>query len=160
MDAELKQMDKQGAARRAGQDIKNAAKAVGNLPKNFMNQVKAQIHKLDEKDEARRKGFMSEPGFRKQSFHNLKMAILYGSAATMKLTLVPWMMVIRHFSKEKDRRIRNELVSEIEAEIRICDEKINDANSEGKKQEKYELMRIREKLNRELLRVKYNSKYI
>ena len=69
-------------------------------------------------------------------------------------------MLLRHFSKDKDRRLRNELTRELDAEIRICDEKINDANSDGDKQEKYKLMRIKEKLVAEKNRVQLNSKYI
>lgn len=38
-------------------------------------------------------------------------------------------MVIRHFSKDKNIRIRNELVRELNTEIKITDSKIEDANS-------------------------------
>ena len=78
----------------------------------------------------------------------------------MKLALLPVTAVFRHLSKEKDRRIRNELLSQLDTEIKICEEKINDANSEGSKKQKYQLMRIKAKLERERLRVKTNSRYI
>ena len=63
-------------------------------------------------------------------------------------------------SKDKDRRIRNELTRELETEIRICEEKINDANANGDQQEKYKLMRIKDKLTAEKHRVQLNSNFI
>ena len=159
-DAEVKQMKKMGEKELKGKERKNALKAVAQLPKNIIDNIKKQIHKVDEKDDERRIKYMTEPGFRKKAFRNLKLAIMYGSAAQIKLAFVPITALTRHFSKEKDRRIRNELLNKLETEIKICDEKINDANSEGDKNEKYQLMRIKAKLERERLRVRTNSRYI
>ena len=159
-DAEVKQMKKMGEKELKGQERKNALKAFAQLPKNIKKKKKKQIHKVDEKDDERRIKYMTEPGFRKKAFRNLKLAIMYGSAAQIKLAFVPVTALTRHFSKEKDRRIRNELLNKLETEIKICDEKINDANSEGDKNEKYQLMRIKAKLERERLRVRTNSRYI
>ena len=103
---------------------------------------------------------MTDPGFRKKSFHNLKMAIMYGTAVQINLALLPILLIIRHFSKDKDIRIRNELIREIETEIKVCEEKITDASSAGDNKEKYRLIRIKEKLLAELARVKSNSKYV
>ena len=153
-------MKKMGEKELKGQERKNALKAVAQLPKNIIDNIKKQIHKVDEKDDERRIKYMTEPGFRKKAFRNLKLAIMYGSAAQIKLAFVPITALTRHFSKEKDRRIRNELLNKLETEIKICDEKINDANSEGDKNEKYQLMRIKAKLERERLRVRTNSRYI
>lgn len=160
MDAEAKQMKKMAEKKQKGQEVKNAVKAVTNLPKNVINNIKAQIKKIDEKDDDRRKKYMTEPGFRKKAFRNLKLALLYGGAASIKLALVPVTGLFRHFSKEKDRRVRNELINEIETNIKICDEKISDANAAGDNQEKYQLMRVKSELERERLRVRTNSKYI
>lgn len=160
MDAEAKQLKKMGEKEQKGQERANAIKAVSQLPKNIIDNIKKQIKKIDEKDDKRRKKYMTEPGFRKKAFRNLKLSLLYGSVAQMKLALLPVTAVFRHLSKEKDRRIRNELLSQLDTEIKICEEKINDANSEGSKKQKYQLMRIKAKLERERLRVKTNSRYI
>ena len=149
-----------GEKEQKGQERANAIKAVSQLPKNIIDNIKKQIKKIDEKDDKRRKKYMTEPGFRKKAFRNLKLSLLYGSVAQMKLALLPVTAVFRHLSKEKDRRIRNELLSQLDTEIKICEEKINDANSEGSKKQKYQLMRIKAKLERERLRVKTNSRYI
>lgn len=160
MDAEAKQMKNKAVRQQKGQEIINAGKAVAQIPKNVIDSIKDQIHKIDKVDDERRKNYMTEPGFRKKAFRNLKLAILYGGAAQVKLALVPVVAIGRHFSKDKDRRIRNETVREIQTEIKICDEKISDANSNGDQKEKYRLMRIKDQLDAELVRVKTNSKYV
>ena len=63
-------------------------------------------------------------------------------------------------SKQKDVRIRNELARELDTNIKVCEEKINDATADGNKEEKYRLMRIKSELEKEAIRVKSNSKYI
>ena len=60
----------------------------------------------------------------------------------------------------KDRRIRNETIRELNTEIKICEEKINDANANNDTQEKYRLIRIKDQLDAEMVRVKTNSKYV
>ena len=125
-----------------------------------LKSIKKQIRTLDEADDERRKNYMTEPGFRKKAFRNLKLAILYGSAANVKLSLVPVVALARHYSKMKDRRMQNELAREIGTEIKVCEEKISDANAAGDTKEKYRLMRIKDQLDAELVRVKTNSKYV
>lgn len=160
MDAEAKQKKIKSVLAQKGQEVKNAVKAVAQLPKNTIDDIKKQVHQLDEADDERRKNYMSEPGFRKKAFRNLKLAILYGSAANVKLSLVPVVSIARHYSKQKDRRIQNELAREINTEIKICDEKIADANANNDMKEKYRLIRIKDQLDAELVRVKTNSKYV
>lgn len=160
MDAEAKQMALFGKVAKTGQDVVNAGKAVMALPMNVVKEIKKVSDDLDKADDNRRKAFMTDPGFRKKSFHNLKMAIMYGTAIQINLALLPILLIIRHFSKDKDIRIRNELIREIETEIKVCEEKITDASSAGDNKEKYRLIRIKEKLLAELARVKSNSKYV
>ena len=160
MDAEVKQRKKMSEAKQKGQEVKNAAKAVAQLPMNVVNDIKDQVKKIDEADSTKRKKYMVEPGFRKKALRNLKLAITYGNAAKIKLSLVPVVALTRHWSKQKDRRVRNELISELQTEIKICDEKINDAGAAGDNNQKYELMRLRNKLENERTRVLFNSKHI
>lgn len=159
-DAEVKADKKIAASNQRKQEIGNAIKAFTKLPRNFFKNIKADIQKIDEMDDDRRKRYMTEPGFRKKAFRNLKLAILYGSAASVSIAYIPIVMIARHFSKEKDSRMRNELMRELQTEIKVCDAKIEDAQSSDDRQEKYRLIRIKDKLQAELDRVKYNSKYI
>lgn len=160
MDAEVKQNKMRAAAKQRGQEMKNAARAAAQLPANVISDIRDQTHKLDEADDDRRKKYMLEPGFRKKAVRNLKLAVLYGGAAKAKLALVPVVAICRHFSKIKNIRIRNELARELDTEIKITEEKISDANAAGDNKEKYQLMRIKSKLEAEKTRVRLNTKYI
>lgn len=160
MDKEAQYYKKKSIAKQKGQEIGNAVRAVGRVPMDILKNIKGMIRKLDEADDERRKRYLSEPGFRKKAFHNLRLAILYGTSATVGLATLPITMMARHYSKMKNRRMRNELMVELNTEIKICEEKISDANANGDTHEKYRLMRIKAKLENELVRVKTNSKYI
>lgn len=160
MDKEAKNYQKRALREAKGQKIINAAKSVVQAPMNLVKRIESDVRQFDELDDERRKEYMAKPGFRKKWFKNLKLSIMYGAAATTNLALVPVLQACRHFSKKKDIRIRNELVRELDTNISVCEEKINDANAEGDKQEKYRLMRIRDQLTHERNRVRLNSKYI
>ena len=159
-DLQSKQMKFLGKVKKAGSDVINAGIAIAQLPLNFVNAIKSEVKKLDTMDDNRRKAYMIEPGFRKKVVKNLKLAILYGSVAQTNLALIPFTMMVRGLSKEKDKRIRNELIEDLQTEIKVCEEKINDASNDGDRQAKYRLMRTKDQLEKELFRIKTNAKYI
>ena len=160
IDHEAKRQEKKSLNEEKKVKLKNAGKALSAAPKDWEKSSKDLASKIGQWDVKRRKEFFLKPGFRHKIFRNMKNALLYGGVAKAKITMLPLAMLIRHFSKEKDRRIRNELVRELDTEIKICEEKINDANSNGDQQEKYKLMRLKDKLTAEKNRVQLNSKYI
>lgn len=160
MDIEAKQTKQLAEAKRKQTNLRNAVKAVTNIPKNVVDGIKGTLKGWERADDKRRKDYMVKPGFRKSIFKKLKLALTYGALAHVKLLFVPAFAIIRHFSKEKDARIKNELMREIQVEIDVCNEKINDANSNNDQKQKYELMRIKSQLEAELVRVKVNSKYV
>lgn len=157
MDMEVKQQKLMGKAKHNATKLGNAAKAVTRIPKNISDSIKEIGRKIDAADDERRKQYMTEPGFRKKVFRNLKLSLMYTTALSARLSLLPVLLVARHASKQKDRRIRNECHRELLTEIKICDEKINDANAAGDNAEKYRLMRIRDQLEAEAIRVRANS---
>ena len=164
MDKEAKYYKKKGERAVKNAKIKNAAKSAVAIPKSVITDTKAKvddtIRKWDEMDDNRRREYIIKPGFRKKWIKNLKLALMYGGAAKAKLTLVPLLMVARHFSKKKDLRIRQDLKRELETEIAIVDAKINDAEANGDREQKYKLMRVKSQLEKEQLRVASNSKYV
>lgn len=160
MDIEVKQKAKGSKLKKLGDDIVGAGKAVLKIPMNVVHSIEDIAKKVDDADDDRKKKYMTEPGFRKKIFKNLKLAILYGGTVYYKMAWLPFVMLIRHFSKQKDVRIRTELIRELETEIKVCREKINDASSAGDNKEKYRLMRIEDRLEAELIRVQTNSKNI
>ena len=163
MDEESNKYKKMADNEQKGQEIKNAVKAVyktaTTIPSNVSGKIKSTIKEWDEADDEKRKKYMAEPGFRKKYFRNLKLALMYGATASVNPLLLPIAFIGRHMSKEKNKRIRNEYVKELTTEIKVCEEKIQDAQYNGDKAEKYKLMRIKGQLEQQLYRVKMNSKY-
>lgn len=160
MDKEADAYRRMAKAKEKGEEIKGAAKAVGAIPLKVKDDIDESIKKWDAMDDERRRKYIVKPGFRKKAFRNLKLAMLYGASASYSLLMIPITMIARHYSKQKDRRIRNQLAHELTTEIDICKEKIQDAASNGDNKEKYKLMRIKSKLEQERKRVLANSRYI
>lgn len=160
LDHDAKRNQKKALKDERNTKLKNAAKASTAGVRSDIKRVEKFTHDFSKWDENRRKKFFLKPGYRHRIFKNFGLAVMYSSAAKAKLTLVPVLALLRHFSKDKDRRLRNELSRELDTEIRICEEKINDANSNGDQAEKYKLMRIKAKLESEKQRVAVNSKFI
>lgn len=163
MDDESKNYKKAALDEQKGQEVKNAVKAVKKavtvIPDSISKKFKDTIKEWDEADDEKRKQYMAQPGFRKKYFRNLKLALMYGATASVNPLLLPIAFMGRHMSKEKNKRIRNEYVHEIMTEIKVCDEKIQDAQYNGDKAEKYKLYRIKGQLEQQLYRVKMNSRY-
>lgn len=160
LDKESRDLKKAGERQQKVDNLKTAGNALLQGPKRLFNKLFHIKDSIEKADDNRRKAFFLKPGYRKHIMRNLKLAILYGGAIHTKLALFPVTLICRHFSKEKDRRIRNELNRELTAELQIIDEKINDANSAGDNHEKYRLMRLRKKVESEKIRVMLNSRYI
>ena len=140
--------------------LKNAARAVTSSPRRMMDSIKSFKDSFVKMDDNRRKRFLLKPGNRTRIEKMFHTALKLNLVAHAKLAMVPFLGMINHLSKDKDKRIRNELVRELDTEIKICQEKINDAASQGDNAQKYELMRIHDKLVAEKQRVGLNSKYI
>lgn len=61
--------------------------------------------------------------------------------------------------KYLDAKERNKILKELEDEIQICNEKIDDSRGDDNKQNKYELMRIRNQLKRTSDKIRFGLKY-
>lgn len=142
------------------QKLKNAANAVSSTPKTIVDDAKKLVADFDKWDDNRRKEFLLKPGYRHKIVKVMKNALIAGSVASANMALIPLLALCKHCSNLKDKRIRNELAKELENEIHICEEKINDANSAEDNKSKYELMRIKDKLEAEKTRVRINSNYL
>lgn len=160
LDADVKAKSATKGLERAKQEVKNTATAIGKIPKNIADSTKKQINEWDTMDDERRKKFILEAGFRKKYFRLFRLALTHYVAFAVNPLLNIVVFICQHFSNEKNLRIKNELAAELEAEIKICEEKINDANNKGDNEKKYKMMRIKDKLTAELTRVKTNTRYI
>lgn len=160
LDANVQFKKKVAEAKRKAVDARNAKKAVAKVPTNIVDSIKKRMDEWDEMDDNRRKEYIIKPGFRKKYFKALKLCILHYGAFAINPVLNVVLLICHNFSNTKDVRIRNELTRELKAEIKVTEEKIEDAKANGDNKQKYQLMRIKEKLEAELVRVGANSSYI
>lgn len=160
LDANVQFKKKVAEAKRKAVDARNAKKAVAKVPTNIIDSIKKRMDEWDEMDDNRRKEYIIKPGFRKKYFKALKLCILHYGAFAINPVLNVVLLICHNFSNTKDVRIRNELTRELKAEIKVTEEKIEDAKANGDNKQKYQLMRIKEKLEAELVRVGANSSYI
>lgn len=160
LDANVKFKKTVAQGRRTTQDIRNAGKAISKIPMNIVNAVKGTIDRWDEMDDNRRKEYILQPGFRKKYFKALKLALAHYVAFAVNPLLNVVLFMSQHLSAKKDIRIRNEFLRELNAEVKVIDEKIQDAKENGDRKAKYQLMRYKEKIEAEITRIGANSKYI
>ncbi|MEI2419563.1 hypothetical protein V6O07_04760, partial [Arthrospira platensis SPKY2] len=62
-------------------------------------------------------------------------------------------------SKKMDAREKDRLISEIKEELLIVEEKIKDADSNGDKKQKYQLIRLKNSLERSIKRIQYGRRF-
>ena len=160
IDTNVKFKRKMADMKRKKTDARNAGKAVATVPMNIADSAKKQVEKWDEADDNRRKEYMIKPGTRKVYFRTLRYGLMHYGAFQINPILNIVLVICRKLSSSKNERIRNELTRELQAEIKVTEEKIEDAKSAGENDKKYKLMRIKEKLEAELARVGTNSKVI
>lgn len=161
MDSHKKYLKNGADAKRLGKDAKNAAKAVTKVPAGILGSITNGLKELDRMDDDRRKKYMIKPGMRKKWAKFLMVALSHylvfkGLGPVFNIYLA----ILQKASSMKDTRIRSELVRELKAEIKVTEEKIEDAKSRDEKSKKYQLMRIKERLDAELARVVSNSEFI
>lgn len=168
IDMDVKMQKGEAKAKENATNLKNAAKAVLRLPMNIVNALKTGIEEWRTMSDEKRKEKIIQPGYRTKIFKQLRTAITYGAIWHWKKYMVIVTFICKHtilhpfYKMNKDRtlRLRNELTAELETEIAVTEEKINDANANGDQRQKYELIRIKKKLEAEKVRVATNSKYI
>ena len=157
LDANVKFKRKVANSRRTATDARNAGKAVAKIPMNATSSLKKTIDEFEEMDDNRRKAYMIKPGTRKKYFRMLKIAITHYCVWAINPLMNIVLAICQKLSANKDIRIRNELTRELDTEIKVCEEKIEDARGKGDNQQKYKLMRIKAKLEAEKSRVGNNS---
>ncbi len=160
IDADVKYQKAKASGKKIKDDVANVAKAGTKIPADVLNTVKSAINELDNMDDNKRKDYMLKPGFRKKYWKVLRLAITHGLFFAINPVLNIVTIIATKISNKKDERIRTEFINELEAEIEICEKKIEDASMESNKSDKYKLMRVRKRLQQQLLRVKFNSEKV
>ena len=165
LDADVRAKKVAAGARQGKQNWRNATKAVAKVPNNITKAIDDSIEDFDDADDERRKAYIAKPGYRKKIFRALKLACAHLLAFKINPIINIILFIATKLGGEKDKRIRNELVQELKTEIKVCEQKIDDAKSDAangntSKQTVYKLMRMHDKLLQELERIETNSERI
>ncbi len=112
-------------------------------------------------DRDARRQAIATGGIRKRVFKVLRTAVVSGSIALFSPAAAAIHLIVTiALDKRTDRRIKDALISDLEHELRVIQEKIRDADSSGDKKAKYQLMRLESKLEKEIARIKTNNKNV
>ena len=148
---------KQQKAKKAVQNVQNAGRVFMKPINRTTQWIGNTINKWKDADENNIKERMADPHARKNIFTAIGSAIKYGSLLKAGLLLNPVFLFLsvtkgvgRH---KKEFRIRNEMIGELKTELEIIDEKIKDAGRNNNDKAKYQLMRLKNEINKKLLRV-------
>lgn len=160
LDADVKAKSVKANLKKLGSDVIQTGKAILRVPGNVLTSIKDFIHGWKNLDETKRKEYMLKPGYRRKFYKTIKWALTYYVSFAIHPLLAIWAYFARKASKEKNQFLRNELAMELDTEISICDAKIEDAQNKDDQKQKYQLMRIRDKLKAEKTRVVANAKYV
>lgn len=139
----------QDSSRRVQVVAKRIPQHIDNLIDNTLGQMK----KMD-RDERRKR--IIEGGFKVKLFKLIRNAATIGGLALIHPALAAITLLSSvAIDKTLDARVRRQILNEMEDELKMVNEKIEDSRGEGDRQKKYQLMRIRTKLERDIQRIQY-----
>lgn len=135
----------------------NVVKAVGQIPKSLENEISNFINKMIEKDSTRRREELLNKGARVRLFKFIRKSLGVSITATLFGPLAAAIGYIGSIGVDKhlDAKERRAILRELDQELAIIDEKIDDAKAAGDNKQKYQLMRLKDKLENERKRVKF-----
>lgn len=144
-------------AKKAVQNAQNAGRAFVKPFKRTEQWISKMVYDWKDKDENKIKEKMADPHARSNLFDAIKKATMAGSLLKAGLLLNPVFLVLSLMrgagKNNKEIRLRNEMIGELKTELAIIDEKIKDADNANDTKAKYRLMRLKNEINKKLLRV-------
>lgn len=146
-------------ARKAGRQIRRVKTTASKIPGHFDNLINSTFGALKRMDENERKRRILEGTLRFKLYRIIRNAALIGTGFAVAPALTAIGILVQTIRRKGlDERARAKLVHELEAELRIVKEKVKDADSKGDDKKKYQLMRIENRIESDLQRVKYRNK--
>lgn len=153
--------------RKVGNAARNASIAAKKVTDPMVQFISKSMEKIREADREERREIILKGGMVPKVMRWLKRGILLligGAVGThiptaallTGITFIGWLIT----DDKLDEKERVSILSQLEDEIEIVNEKLDDSRGDMDKQKKYELMRIRNKLRRTRDKVKYRLKSI
>lgn len=156
-DIDRSRVKTQQSMKKKVQDATNVVRAATKPINRTKSWLMNTVNDWKDKDENAIKEKMADPKARKNLFTAISTAIKAGSLLKAGLLLNPVFLALtalRKVSKHKDQqRLRDEMIGELKTELEVIDEKIQDARNNGDNKQKYQLIRLRNEINKKLVRV-------
>lgn len=135
---------------------KHTAVVAKRIPAHIENLINNTINKIKEMDKNERRNRIVEGSFRLKLMKIIRNAIIAGVGWYIKPALTAIGILVGYaVDKKSDKKVRNQILHELQTELNIVNEKIDDARSGSDKQKKYQLMRIKNKLETDIERIRY-----
>jgi hypothetical protein len=155
------------AARGAAEKVGNAKAKVKGKLSPMERFIENQYAKLKKKDSNERRRIIMQGGDASKAFYKVWRWVKRGIGLAIGAGLGQYCTIaalatgiafIGFIASDKylDAKERAKILRELEDEIAIVNEKIDDSRGDDNKQKKYELMRIRNELQRQKDRISYN----
>lgn len=147
-------------------DIKRDKAAIKKVTSPFSNAITKILNDFREMDKKERRRRIVEGDFKSKLFSLLKRSILsiaavgVGFHAGVVPLVISLIGVITGLAIDVglDSKERKKLLHELETELAIVNEKIEDSRGDAKRENKYQLMRIKKKLEGDIERIKFRLK--
>lgn len=146
-------------------EIKRTTTAVKKGFEPFVNAVKQTLNKIGDMDKQERRDRIITGQLYRRIFKFISRGIFIIASASVAVTGVTGLVIScisvlvgLAIDVSIDKKVRYQIIRELESELEIVKEKIDDSRGDDNKQNKYQLMRIKKKLEADLARVKYQSR--
>ena len=157
MDIDRKVSEGIGTLKRGAGKVRQTARAVTKPFKRVLNFIDTQIEKWRDSNENDIKEQLADPHQSNSLIKAFKSAVKYGAIYKAGLLLNPifiFLAAAKHLDSRNNKfRIRNEMIGELKTELQVLEEKIKDADANGDKKAKYQMMRLKNELTKKLIRV-------
>lgn len=142
--------------RHVGDAGKHVGVAASKIPEQFDNLINNTFGAIKKMDHDERRKRIIEGGFKLKLFKIIRNGILVGVgwAISPALTALGFVSATA-LDVHADDKIRKEILHELESELQICNEKIEDARGDSDKEKKYQLIRLKNKIEDDITRIKY-----
>ena len=144
--------------RKAGSEAKRVKVVAKRIPQHFDNLVNSTLGRIAKMDKNERRKRILEGGYKLKLYKLIRNGILIGLAWAVNPALAAiGILASLLLDGRLDDKTRTEIIEELHSELRIVKEKIKDADRKGDDKKKYQLMRIEDKLEKELYRIRTRS---
>lgn len=145
--------------RNVGRDVKKVTHAVKGVPQPFTDMVNNTWNKIKAMDKEKRRTALITGGFKGKLLRlirlGIKLAISKGLFSALGPVYGSIAILVQFVLDGKlDYKVKRQILDELEMELKIVNEKLEDARGDNDKKAKYELMRLKSNLEREIKKIR------